>query len=50
MSIFEAPSMGIPLVYKATADESAGEITGKPMNLDLTTITPEETFDVFPDA
>ena len=39
-----------PLVYKATADESAGEITGKPMNLDLTTITPEETFDVFPDA
>ena len=50
MSIFESGGNVTLLVYKATADESGGEITGKPMNLDLSTIDPEETFDVFPDA
>jgi hypothetical protein len=48
--MFESPSPLPPLVYKATSDGVAGEITGKPMNLDLSTVDPEETFKVFPDA
>jgi hypothetical protein len=37
-----------PLVYKATADELLGEITGAAMLLDLTTTGAERTFKVFP--
>lgn len=37
-----------PLVYQATSDEVAGEITGKPMKLDLTVVGDDRTFKVFP--
>ena len=42
------PISKAPLLYKATADESGGEITGKAMKLDLSTVGVERTFKTLP--
>jgi len=39
-----------PDTYQVTIAESGGEVTGKPMKLDLSTVGNNEVFKVFPDA